>query len=310
MKILITGGLGYLSSSLVHYFSSKDYEILVCSRKKIFFSIKNKFISSKKINWENEHELNELCKDIDVVIHAAGMNSIDCLNDPFKANQCNHLNTKKLADAAASCNVKKFIYISTIHVYKSPLLGTIDEETKLTNLHPYATSHRLGEEVTIAAAEDSGMKSIIIRLSNVFGIPKEKNSSCWKLLINNLCCEAIKNNSITISSDGSDLRDFISLNDFNRSIDHLIDYQQIEKSVIINVGSGVTYSVISVANIIKDIYKNILDKEILVRNKKNVTMKKEFYLKYNTDKLKNTGHHLPDDIYNEIKSILNDLSFH
>ena len=84
-------------------------------------------------------------ENVDVVIHTAGMNAQECASDPEQALAFNGTVTADLVSSAVKQGVQKFIYLSTAHVYKEPLVGTISESSQTTNTHPYATSHLAGE---------------------------------------------------------------------------------------------------------------------------------------------------------------------
>lgn len=304
MNILITGGSGYLASNLTYYLSNRDFNIVVCSRKPIQHKLNKKNIFYKLINWNSDTELQKICEDIDIIIHTAGMNSKDCTNDPIGADLCNHINTRKISQIASISRVKKFIYLSTVHVYSSKLEGTIDEKTLTENSHPYALTHKYGEIAVDDASTKSLMKTIVIRLSNVFGTQVFINNNCWDLLINNLCQEVTKHKTLTINSDGSDLRDFISIENFMKSMEIIISSDFKNNSTIINVGYGKSYSVISIANLIKEIYerKFLLEAEII--NKKSVNKNDKNQFNYKIDKLRLLGYKAENNLSEGIESLL------
>ena len=73
------------------------------------------------------------------------------------------------------------------------MIGIINEDTKVTNAHPYATSNILAENFIIQSISDSKINGYIFRLSNVFGAPINIGSDCWHLAIQDICYQAIKN---------------------------------------------------------------------------------------------------------------------
>lgn len=214
MKILITGGTGYLAGRLAEALShQRNFEIIVASRN----SAKN------PIDWNSATSLNKICNNIDVVVHLAGMNAQDCSSDPAGALLVNGVNTAKLLEASIQNKVKRFIYLSTAHVYASPLVGTISEETAPKNLHSYATSHRAGEDVVRLAHSQKKIEGIVIRLSNSFGAPIQKEANCWMLLANDLCKQAIQTNQMILHSSGKQRRDFIAISEACKAIKFLIE---------------------------------------------------------------------------------------
>lgn len=303
MKTLITGGFGYIGSSIANNLNQKNYKISICSRYKKKLNEWTKKINVQNIEWQNNINLENLCHRHDVVIHTAGMNSFDCFNSPKDAIKCNQLNTKKLTLAAIKSEVKLLIYISTAHVYDSPLKGIINEKTKTINKHPYASSHQLGELEILNLTKDTKTKPIIIRLSNAYGIPIEKNINSWNLIINSFCLEATKNLSIELDSDGLEKRDFINLNDVNSAIELLLKNQSGIPKGIYNLGSGESYTIIQIAKIIQNLMLDKFGIKIDIRiNKKNV--KKVELFKYDIKKIESIGFSANNDINKDILEIL------
>ena len=130
MKILITGGSGYLAGRLAHYLKKTcNYQIILGSRKHTNYNMLNSEFQIMQTIWNSEEKLKFICEGIDTIIHLAGINASDSLADPDLALEFNGVVTGKLIRAAVKSGVKKFIYFSTAHVYKSPLNGIITEET-------------------------------------------------------------------------------------------------------------------------------------------------------------------------------------
>jgi len=129
MKILITGASGYLGGRISSFFSSMSkYEIILASRRAVKIPNNFKNIKVIQINWKDEESISNACKNIDVIIHTAGMNAQDCYINPKEANNVNGIYTARLVENAILNKVKKIIYFSTAHVYNSPLKGIITEE--------------------------------------------------------------------------------------------------------------------------------------------------------------------------------------
>ena len=129
MRILISGGFGFIGARLGQYFSCLGHEVILGSRQN---KPPPKWLLKAKVSkfeWKNPICLENICKDVDIVIHAAGMNAKDCLIEHKKALEFNGTATELFATSARKMNVKHFIYISSAHVYSDPLQGTITEET-------------------------------------------------------------------------------------------------------------------------------------------------------------------------------------
>ena len=121
--------------------SQEGYEILLGSRRQTrppSWLLQAKVV---EIQWNFPQGLQGICSSVDAIVHLAGMNAQECATDPVAALEVNAVATASLIQATIRQKVKRFIYLSTVHVYGSPLTGVITEETKPTPAHPYAYSH-------------------------------------------------------------------------------------------------------------------------------------------------------------------------
>ena len=203
-------------------------------------------------NWNDARALEEICNGVDVVIQAAGMNAQDCAADPVAALEFNGLATAHLVAAASRAAVKRFIYVSTAHVYASPITGTITEDTCPRNLNIYATSHLAGENVVLSASQCGQIEGVVLRLSNAFGAPVHKDVNCWMLLVNDLCRQAVVERCLTLRSTGLQRRDFVTLQDLGRALSHVIDLakEQVGDGVF-NIGGAWAPRVIDMVELIQ-----------------------------------------------------------
>ena len=210
MKILITGASGLLGGRLLNYLSNQDYSIKAVSRNIDNLDFCDESVQKIQINWKNKNEIFQMCEGIDVIIHAAGPNANDCLNKKLDSEEFYSKITKNLADAAVECNVKKVIFFSTIHVYGNPLEGTVREDSKKTNDHPYAIYKMIGEDI-LQKHLNAKLDYYIVRLSNGYGYPLSKNINNWLLFANNICKQAIETREIKIKGNSGQYRDFIPI---------------------------------------------------------------------------------------------------
>ena len=199
MQILITGGFGYLGGRLASHLLHQGFKVFLGTRKSVK-SVKEPLAETipVQMEWANTFSLESATSGIDTVIHAAGMESLACSANPTKALEVNGLNTAMMVKAAVANGVKRFIYISTAHVYRSPMIGDIDETTPTTNLHPYATSKLSGEKVVLYANQIGKIQGVVLRLSNGSGHPVFPDTECWHLILNDLCRQAIEKKELIL----------------------------------------------------------------------------------------------------------------
>ena len=252
MKILITGGFGFVGGRLAQHLLQAGHQIVLGSRKGGCFPDWMLHAEVVETVWSDANALEQICAGVDVVIHTAGMNAKDCAADPLAALDFNGLSTAKLVEAAIKSDVKRYIYLSTAHVYASPLVGTITEESCPRNLHPYATSHLAGENAVLGASRRGQIEGIVLRLSNAFGAPAHKEVNCWMLLVNDLCRQAVETGKMVLQTNGLQQRDFIALSELCGIVEQLAVAQRamVDPSIF-NVGSGASQSVLGMAQVIQ-----------------------------------------------------------
>jgi UDP-glucose 4-epimerase len=253
MRILITGGFGYLGGRLAQFLANQaGYTVLLGSRQQTRPPDWLSHVEVIQTRWDSPASLEQICIGVNAAVHLAGMNAQDCTADPAAALEVNGLATARLLNAAIKQRVKRFIYLSTAHIYGNPLAGVITEETCPTNLHPYATSHRAGEDVVRAAHQRGEIEGIVIRLSNGYGTPTHKDANCWMLLINDLCRQAVITQEMVLRSTGLQRRDFVPLTDACRAIGHLLALprQDLGRGIF-NVGGKTASTVWEVACLIQ-----------------------------------------------------------
>jgi UDP-glucose 4-epimerase len=259
MKILITGGLGFIGGRLGIHLSRNGHEVILGSRRNLLSPSWLPDAAMVVTDWGSEESLHQACAGADLVIHAAGMNSKDCELDPIEALNFNGHATCALLAAAISSKVKTFFYISSAHVYSNPLQGVIDENAFPINSHPYATSHLMGEGCVKNAKEEGLINSTVLRLSNAYGAPAGPEANCWMLLVNDLCMQAVKAKQLRLNTSGLAQRNFITLSDVCTAINELIyksEFQAIPS--MINICNSYSNTAHEMAILIQDRCREVL----------------------------------------------------
>ena len=304
-NILVTGGMGFVGGRVAQLLAKRgNFRVTLGSRT---VQANPCWLVSAKVvemDWSSQKSLTLACNGVDTVVHLAGMNDTDCLQDPVAALEINAVNTGRLMEAAKVADVKRVIYFSTAHIYGPSLEGEVDESTLPKGRHPYATSHRAAEDVVLAAA-NANMCSIVLRLSNGFGVPAHPEVNAWMLLMNDLCRQSVTLRRMTLRSTGLQRRDFVTLQDVSRVVEHMIDLpnHQIGNGLF-NVGSGKSLRVIDMVELIQARCTKVLGYTPEIIRLQSTDVDKSPDLNYRIDKLLSTGFSLSGNPVLEIDEIL------
>lgn len=267
MKIIITGGNGYIGARLSGYFADEGHNVIpVC-----FPSVPADGSWTAKMGDIIEGDLRDdkLIDTItkmnpDVIIHLVSLDHFDSEKEPGFVNSINVMPTWQLLQAGTKNGLKKFIYFSTVQVYGKIPDVEINEEYPVNTANAYGLTHYLSENICAHYNNNSGTNVISVRLSNSYGAPLFLDNNCWWLAINDLCKGAVLDGEIKLLSDGSPRRDFIHGNDICSAIKCLLETDKKGKNNIYNISSGETYTLMELAKIIKREYLKFYKKDVPV----------------------------------------------
>ncbi len=284
MRILIIGGTGYLGTYFTDYFKNK-YDL------KLFVRNVPDYLKSHLSKHDvhigeltNPASLKGLFDKVDVMVHLASPPSYHCHNVK-NAIDSNVVGLMNLYNEAENSPLKKIVYFSTFHVYR-PGLYDIHENSPTDNHHPYAWSHITGELLTKFYAHKNNWGYGIIRSANGYGIPLFKESTGWSLVVNKLCKEAVLDKRLTLTTDGTEYRNFVHNSEQAKMAELLISENQ---DGVYNLGGEETIS-------LRDLAKIIIEKQYSL-NGSNVELialpltehKKPEPFYYNIEKSKKLG---------------------
>ena len=225
MKILITGGAGFIGSHLTQLLSV-DHEVIIYDiqepkQKNVDFIIGDVNDAQKNL---------ESCKDIDIVIHlAASVGVENTETDPIMTLNSNILGTKEILEFCKNTNVKKIILASSSEVYGEPIKIPIEESQIPIPITTYGISKLAGEEYVKSYAKMHGLRYSILRFFNVVG-PNQSKRFVLPEFINN----AHENKPLLIHGKGSQIRAFCHISDICQGIKKSITGGDGE---IINIGN-------------------------------------------------------------------------
>jgi UDP-glucose 4-epimerase len=223
-RVLVTGARGYLGGRICQALAvGNDFSVIGTSRRS---QPPADWRGGRFASWRPDTDLKAwlgALGAVDSVIHLAGADQACSGADPSAAIAATTALTARLVDAAVAAGVRRFIYLSTAHVYGSPLVGRIDERSLPRPAHPYAITHRAAEDFVLAAHDSKRIEGVVVRLSNAIGAPASPNIDAWGLVGNDLCRQAATGPVVALVSSGEQWRDFIPLSDVASAMRHFID---------------------------------------------------------------------------------------
>jgi len=260
MKVLVTGAGGFLGAHIIKSLSESNHEVIGATTDSDLGNVLVGNFELKQINWESKEALLELCTEQDVVIHAAGMNSLNCELKPEQAIRFNGDTTAQLVKAAVERKVKNFIYLSTVHVYADPLQGYFDEKSLPEALNSYATSHLIGEQAVLERIVEGQLQGTILRVGNTFGKPARGGiGPIWSSFVNQCCKSLVETNAIRVKSNPRIQRDFVPVSYFLQIMKLIVNQKVQPNQNIVNVVSGMSLSLLEVLNLVVSEYKSIVN---------------------------------------------------
>lgn len=305
-RILITGGLGYVGGRVAAALASvPNYQVTVTTRTQVSSTIdwlpRARVIS---LDILSDEDCSRACQNVDTIIHLAAANEIDSGQDPQQALRVTGLGTLKLLQAAQQADVQRFIYFSTAHVYRAPLVGIIDETVIPRPAHPYSITHKTAEDFVLAAGDRTALKALVLRLSNGFGAPTHPDVNRWTLIANDLCRQAVTKQSLALRSSGLQQRDFITLKDIGQSVIHFLQPEVLWDDGVFNLGGANSLRIIDIAEMIQERCQHVLGFSPEIHRPAPSADEKTEVLDYKIDKLRQTKFSPEGNIAAEIDATL------
>lgn len=269
MKILVTGGCGYIGSHTCCELLDNNYEVIIAdnlcnSKKSIIEDIKkitNKDILFYEVDLCDKESLEKIFIEnkIDAVIHFAGLKAVgESVSKPIMYYQNNLISTLNLIEIMSKYDCKKLVFSSSATVYGSPASLPIKEDFPLSTTNPYGTTKLMIEQILKDLyVADNNWSIAILRYFNPIGahesgligenpngIPNNLMPYIIKVATNELPCLSVFGNDYD-TKDGTGVRDYIHVVDLAKG--HIKAVEKVFKENKVdcyNLGTGKGYSVL------------------------------------------------------------------
>ena len=278
MRVLVTGGAGYIGSHVVLELCDKGYEVVVLddlsSGNKGAVDKRAKFINGSTLN-NSDVELG--LEKVEAVIHLAAFKAAgESMLDPIKYSQNNILGSINLLNAIIKHKINSFVFSSTAAVYGYPEYLPLDENHPLEPINYYGFTKLEIEKILQWYSELKGLKFAALRYFNAAGYDingrlnfLEKNPA--NLIPTTMEVASGMRNKMHVfgndynTHDGTGLRDYIHVSDLAEAHLKALDFLNNNINIKVNLSSGEKHSVIDVIDMTKKISGKEINYEIVER---------------------------------------------
>ncbi|KTC66312.1 NAD-dependent epimerase/dehydratase (plasmid) [Legionella adelaidensis] len=262
MRILITGGAGFIGSNLANYHLKKNDEVIVIddlstgtkSNIAAFENHKNFTFHHQDLTiWQS---LGDVLEKVDRIYHLAAMvGMFNVIEHPIKTLKVNINATMRLYDLLIAKKLSPtVIFASTSEVYGNQYqeiaeaCALFTESTEKTQAS-YAVSKMAGEVIGLSYYESSQIPCIVLRIFNTIGM---NQSPAYGMVVPRFINQALKNQDITVFGDGQQKRSFCDVRDLIRLMVGIADIPA-AAGKIFNCGQKQAISIMNLAHLIKEI---------------------------------------------------------
>lgn len=246
MKILVTGGAGFIGSHLLEKLLSAGDQVRVV----------DDLSTGKRENLPRDNALDFIEGDIrdavlmdqctagmDAVVHLAAVASVQAsIDDPVRTHQVNFEGTLNLLEASRRHSVKRFIYACSAAVYGDAARIPVSEKAPLNPLSPYAVDKLSGELYLLHYFRTYGLCATSFRFFNIYG-PRQDPSSPYSGVISIFVDRLMRSKPVAVYGDGMQTRDFVYVADLVELLARAIHGKE-GKGGVFNVGTGKRYSLL------------------------------------------------------------------
>jgi len=251
MKLLVTGGAGFIGSHLVERLVELGHDVVVIDNllrgNKIPLEVLSK-ITFIHGDVRDQTLVEHWVKDIDVIFHFAAVLGVDVVADhPVETMDVEVIGTRNIVNAARKHKVKKILYASTSGIYSHSAIvqSALTEEVNVDPRTSYAMAKRYNEIYLASHYEESGIDCIALRFFNVYGERQDN-----RMVIPRFFEQAREGKELTVFGNGLQTRDFTYIVDV---IDACIALLQVDGFHIINIANEKEWTIGELARKIVDI---------------------------------------------------------
>ncbi|GGO92491.1 UDP-glucose 4-epimerase-like protein [Nocardioides phosphati] len=210
MRILITGGAGFIGHNLAREALAKGHEVRVIDDLSNGYAdnLNGLDVDFRKASFLDEDAVASAVKGVDSIVHLGALGSVPrSVADPLRSHHANATGTLTVLNEACKADVGHLMCASSSSVYgMNPALPKGEREW-VRPMSPYAVSKLATEQYTLAFQQSFGMETLAFRFFNVFG-PGQRAGHVYAAVIPTWIDAMMKGEPVWVNGDGSNSRDF------------------------------------------------------------------------------------------------------
>jgi len=260
MKLLVTGGAGFIGSHIVDRLLGLGHEVVVIdnessqSHHQFYY---NPNASYHNLDIADYDATKHLYEGVNTVFHCAAEARIQStLKKPLQTVKTNVIGTATVLQCSLEAGVDKVIYSSTSSSYGLKNTPPLKESMPEDCLNVYSVSKVSAEKLCNMYTKLHGLKTVTFRYFNVYG-PREPIRGPYALVVGKFLNQCINGEPLTIVPDGTQRRDFTYIDDVVNANLLAMTTEHNHYGEVFNIGSGVNYSVLELASMISENIKMI-----------------------------------------------------
>lgn len=261
MRVLVTGGAGFIGSHLCERLLAEGHEPRVLDN---LSTGKRANLPSGKIDFiegdiRNRDQVNSAVAGCDAIVHLAAVASVQAtIDDPVGTHGANFVGTLNLLEAARQSRVRRFLYASSAAVYGDSAALPVGEDEVLRPLSPYAADKLAGEHYLFFYARKHDLAATAFRFFNIYG-PRQDPSSPYSGVISIFVDRAKMGEPVTLYGDGEQTRDFVYVADLAGILCRALSQPALNGQAV-NVGRGTECSLLALLQELQRLYGRSIER--------------------------------------------------
>lgn len=252
MKYLVTGGAGFIGSTLVDTLIEANHEVIVLDN---LSTGNNMHVNSDATLHvadisHSVSNIKQYMTGVDTVFHLAALARVQpSIKHPERFNKTNVDGTLHVLTAARDANVRRVVYSASSSAYGDATVFPTPEDHPTDPLSPYGLQKLIGEQYCKVFHHCYGLETVSLRYFNVYG-ERQSLDGAYKLVMSIFADQRLRQQPLTITGDGEQRRDFTYVGDVVRANILAAHSELVGSGESINIGNGDNRSVNQIADLI------------------------------------------------------------